>query len=63
MIGVQFSDGERRTAVEQAAFRRGLLVLGCGEDVIRMAPPLVFREDQVKTALDVLEEAVAEVAG
>jgi 4-aminobutyrate aminotransferase len=63
MIGVEFSDGERRTAVEQAAFRRGLLVLGCGEQVIRMAPPLVFREDQVKTALDVLEEAVAEVAG
>jgi 4-aminobutyrate aminotransferase len=63
MIGVELSDGERRTAVEQAAFRRGLLVLGCGEQVIRMAPPLVFREDQVKTALDVLEEAVAEVAG
>jgi 4-aminobutyrate aminotransferase len=63
MIGVEFADGERRTAVEQAAFRRGLLVLGCGEQVIRMAPPLVFREDQVKTALDVLEEAVAEVAG
>jgi 4-aminobutyrate aminotransferase len=63
MIGVEFSDGDRRTAVEQAAFRRGLLVLGCGEQVIRMAPPLVFREDQVKTALDVLEEAFAEVAG
>jgi 4-aminobutyrate aminotransferase len=63
MIGIQFADGERRNAVEQAAFRRGLLALGCGEDVIRMAPPLVFREDQAKTALDVLEEAIAEVAG
>jgi 4-aminobutyrate aminotransferase len=63
MIGVEFSDAERRTAVEHAAFRRGLLALGCGEKVIRMAPPLVFREDQAKTALDVLEEAVAEVAG
>ncbi|HEX5950375.1 MAG TPA: aminotransferase class III-fold pyridoxal phosphate-dependent enzyme [Actinomycetota bacterium] len=63
MIGVEFSDAERRTAVEHAAFRRGLLALGCGEKVIRMAPPLVFREDQAKTALDVLEGAVAEVAG
>ena len=63
MIGIQFADGARRTAVEHAAFKRGLLTLGCGDDVIRMAPPLVFREDQAKTALDVLEEAVAEVAG
>ncbi len=63
MIGIQFADGKRRTAVEHAAFERGLLALGCGEDVIRMAPPLVFREDQAKTALAVLEEAVAEVAG
>ncbi|HEU4356428.1 MAG TPA: aminotransferase class III-fold pyridoxal phosphate-dependent enzyme [Actinomycetota bacterium] len=63
MIGVQFASGTRRTAVEKAAFGRGLLVLGCGQDVIRLAPPLVFREDQAKTALDVLEKAVAEVAG
>jgi 4-aminobutyrate aminotransferase len=63
MIGIQFADGSRRTAVEHAAFKRGLLALGCGDDVIRMVPPLVFREDQAKTALDVLEEAVAEVAG
>src|SRR3712207_8645402 len=31
MIGVQFADHDHMAAVEQAAFRRGLLVLGCGE--------------------------------
>lgn len=61
MIGVAFRGHEVAAAVEQAAFRRGLLVLGCGEDAIRMSPPLVFREDQAKTALEVFEEAVAEV--
>jgi 4-aminobutyrate aminotransferase len=48
-------------AVEHAAFRRGLLVLGCGDSVVRMSPPLVFRRDQAQTALQIFEEAVAEV--
>jgi len=62
MIGIQFLDHDVMSAVEQAAFRRGLLVLGCGDDVIRMSPPLVIRRDQVDTALEVFEEAVAEVS-
>ena len=62
MIGVQFPDHDHMAAVEQAAFRKGLLVLGCGDDVIRMSPPLVIRRDQVDTALEVFEEAVAEVS-
>jgi 4-aminobutyrate aminotransferase-like enzyme len=36
-------------------------VLGCGDDVIRMSPPLVLRRDQADTALQIFEEAVAEV--
>jgi 4-aminobutyrate aminotransferase len=62
MIGIQFEDHDTMAAVELAAFRRGLLVLGAGDDVVRMAPPLVFRKDQAETALEVFEEAVAEVA-
>ena len=60
MIGVEFGDHDTMIAVEQAAFRRGLLVLGAGDDVVRMCPPLVFRRDQAETALEVFEEAVAE---
>ena len=44
MIGMEFVDHDDVAAVEHAAFQRGLLVLGCGDDVIRMSPPLVFRE-------------------
>ena len=63
MIGIEFVDHETMEAVEHVAFRRGLLVLGCGDDVIRMSPPLLFRSDQAETALQVFEDAVAEVAG
>jgi 4-aminobutyrate aminotransferase len=61
MIGIGFPDHHHMLAVEEAAFRRGLLVLGAGDDAIRMSPPLVFREDQARTAVSVFEEAVSEV--
>jgi 4-aminobutyrate aminotransferase len=61
MIGLEFPSHDEMVAVEQAAFRRGLLALGCGETAIRMSPPLVLRKDQAETALEVFEAAVAEV--
>ncbi len=60
-IGLGFADREKASAVEQASFRKGLLMLGCGDDAIRISPPLVFREDQALAALEIFEEAVAEV--
>ena len=62
MIGIELVDHDTMVAVEHAAFRRGLLVLGCGDDVIRMSPALLFRRDQAETALQIFEESVAEVA-
>jgi 4-aminobutyrate aminotransferase len=62
-IGIQFDDHEAADAVALAAFRRGLLMLTCGDDAIRISPPLVFREDQAKTSLELLEQAVAEAVG
>ena len=47
--------------IEHAAFRRGLLMLSCGDDAIRVSPPLVFREDQAREALRIFEEVIAEV--
>ena len=47
----------------RAAFHRGLLVLGAGDAVIRLSPPLVFRADQAETALQVFDEAVGDVVG
>jgi len=46
-----------RDAVVDRAFERGLLVLGAGENSIRLCPPLIVTRDQADFALDVLEEA------
>jgi 4-aminobutyrate aminotransferase len=60
-IGVSLTDHETASRLEQVAFRKGLLVLGCGDQDLRISPPLLFREDQAQAALEILEEAVAEV--
>jgi 4-aminobutyrate aminotransferase len=59
MIGVELPDHATAEAVERDAFERGLLLLGCGESAIRLSPPLVFREDQARVALELVEEVVA----
>lgn len=51
-----------RDAVVMAAFRRGLLVLGAGPNVIRLSPPLVFTRDQADTAVGLLDESLSEIA-
>jgi 4-aminobutyrate aminotransferase len=50
---------ELREAIVQTAFRRGLLLLGCGESAIRFCPPLCVSEAQVSTALALLHEIIA----
>jgi 4-aminobutyrate aminotransferase len=62
MIGIDFPDHDTAAAVEQACFRRGLLVLTCGERAIRFAPALTVRPDQAETAVTILADACAEVA-
>jgi 4-aminobutyrate aminotransferase len=54
------ADAER-DAVVQACFRRGLLVLGCGANSVRLLPPLVVNKEQADSALGLLEEALTEV--
>ena len=44
-----------RDRLEMLAFERGLLILGCGPNSIRLCPPLVITIDQAEFALDTLE--------
>jgi len=48
-------DAARRDEIVQAAFRRGLLLLGCGESALRFCPPLCVTAAQVQAALEILE--------
>jgi len=47
--------------LEQLAFAKGLLLLGCGKSTIRVAPPLVLNEYDVDKGLAILDECLAEL--
>jgi 4-aminobutyrate aminotransferase len=67
MIGIEMVRDQRskerapglRDEVIQRAFERGLLVLGAGENTIRLSPPLIVTSEQADFALDVLEDCLA----
>ncbi|MGZ9161374.1 MAG: aminotransferase class III-fold pyridoxal phosphate-dependent enzyme [Candidatus Limnocylindrales bacterium] len=63
MLGVEFDTAEHAEEVQWAAFERGLLVLECGKSSVRMSPALTVSEAEMRTALRIFGEAVAQVAG
>ncbi len=58
----RWPDPERRERVIEEAFRRGLLLLGCGQSTIRLAPPLVIDAEDAEIAVAILDEAFAATA-
>ena len=52
---------DERDAVVNAAFRRGLLVLGAGKNAIRFSPPLVLTREQADVAIRIFDESLREV--
>ena len=62
MIGVEFASPEMAEEVQWASFVRGLLVLECGKQTVRLCPPLIASEAEVETALRIFGEAVEAVA-
>jgi 4-aminobutyrate aminotransferase len=60
-IGLGFDSHATAAAVELEAFRRGLLLLTCGDDAIRISPALTIREDQAREALRIFEETLVAV--
>ncbi len=71
MIGIEFvrdrvtkepDHGLRERTVE-LAFRKGLLMLGCGESTIRISPPLNIERPLVDEGLRIFETAIMEASG
>jgi 4-aminobutyrate aminotransferase len=54
---------EERSRIIRACFEKGLLILGCGENVIRLIPPLIITRNEADTALTILEEVLLKVNG
>lgn len=52
---------ELRDFVVEEAFRRGVLLLPCGDSSIRFSPPLILKPREVDIALDVLGEVFEKI--
>lgn len=71
MIGVEFVKDrqsklpadELRDKIIDNAFERGLLLLGCGSSVIRIAPPLSITKSEIDEGLLILEESITLAEG
>ena len=69
MVGVEFVKdrttrepaGELVHDLVQRAFRQGLLLLGAGKSTLRLAPPLVVDQNDVDTAMDMIDACLAEL--
>ena len=69
MIGVEFvrdrQTKERATTerdrIVHECFKRGLLVLGAGQNAIRLSPPLVLTTAQADTAVGILDQAIGAI--
>jgi 4-aminobutyrate aminotransferase len=69
MIGVEIVRDQRtkekaqdlRDRIVQLAFAKGLLLLGAGENTVRLSPPLMIDEEQADFAVRTLEACLSEV--
>jgi 4-aminobutyrate aminotransferase len=50
-----------RDRIVDMAFERGLLILGAGQNTIRLCPPLVINRDQADFAVSTLEECLRQI--
>ena len=53
----EFATQEKEQIIQEC-FRRGLLLLGCGQSTIRFCPPLVITKEQADTAVGILGEVL-----
>ena len=68
MLGVEFvtdktslkPDSELRDRIEMECYKRGLIILGCGNNSIRWSPPLILTKENVDVALQIFDEVISD---
>lgn len=66
MIGIEFvkdkntkeANEQIRNRIERLGFEHGLLLLGCGKSVIRLAPPLCITKHEMDEGLEIFENVI-----
>ncbi len=69
MIGIEIVRDQKtkekapdlRNRIVEMAFHKGLLILGAGENSLRLAPPLMIDEEQAEFALRTLDGIISEI--
>ncbi len=52
---------QERNDIIQRCFRKGLLLLGCGQNVIRIVPPLLITKQEADVAVEILDGVLTEI--
>lgn len=68
MIGVELVKNQRTRApasgdtheIVSRSFKKGLLLLPCGKNVIRFSPPLVISSEEVDIAVDIFSDVISQ---
>jgi len=60
LVGVQLNTAV--SAVIPAARAKGLLIINAGEDVLRLAPPLIVNKEQIDTAVSIIGSCLEEIS-
>lgn len=58
MLGVEFTEPVK--PIIGACVEAGLLLIGAGEKVVRVLPPLTVSQEEIDTAVEVLEKSSRE---
>ncbi|MGQ9656004.1 MAG: aminotransferase class III-fold pyridoxal phosphate-dependent enzyme [Thermodesulfobacteriota bacterium] len=61
MLGFSVESEQWRNRILRLAFQKGLLLLGCGFETVRILPPLDVRKREIDLALNILDGVLAEV--
>ena len=62
LIGIEL-DAPKAHAVAALCLEKGVLVNDAAPDVVRICPPLVISDDEVATAIEVVQSCIGEVCG
>jgi L-lysine 6-transaminase len=63
LLALDLPETEMRNQVRQACWDRGLAVLAAGARSVRFRPPLIFAEDDVRTAVGTLRDVLVQELG
>ena len=60
MVGIELTEPAK--PVFASCLEKGLLLVGAGEKVMRMLPPLTVSESEIHSAVEILEQALDELS-